>query len=125
MLGSGGGQLTTKGKIHWRSWSRMCVRKENGELGFCNLHIFNQAMLAKQSWQIIRRPNSLLTQVLRGKYFKTENFLSAGLGHNASYAWRSILWGRSLFEKGYRWRVGNGQFIQVTLGYQERESKSL
>lgn len=37
-------------------------------------------MLAKQSWQIIRNPNCLLTQVVRGKYFKDGNFLKASIG---------------------------------------------
>lgn len=71
-------------------------------------------MLAKQSWQILRQLNSLLPKMFQGKYFKTENFLNVGLGHNPSYAWRSILRGRSLFEKGYRWNVGNIQLIQVS-----------
>lgn len=71
-------------------------------------------MLAKQSWQILRQLNSLLPKMLQGKYFKTENFLNVDLGHNPSYAWRSILRGRSLFEKGYRWNVGNIQLIEVS-----------
>lgn len=40
------------------------VKKDDGGLGFCDLHIFNQAILAKQSWRIIKIPNSLLAKVL-------------------------------------------------------------
>lgn len=65
-------------------------------------------MLAKQSWRIIRYPDSLLARVLKGRYFKTGNFLKAGLGSNPSFTWRSIVWGRDLFKEGYRWRIGNG-----------------
>lgn len=89
----------------------MCGRKEDSGLDFRYMLIFNQPMLAKQSWRIIKRPNNLLTKVLRGKYFKTGNFLNASISNKPSYAWRSILWGRYLFEKGNRWRVGNGQII--------------
>ncbi|XP_022145148.1 uncharacterized protein LOC111014662 [Momordica charantia] len=95
-------------KIHWPSWKRLCVSKEQGGLGFKDLCIFNQAMLAKQSWQIIKNPNSLLVRVLRGKYFKHGNFMTAELGSNPSFVWRSILWGKELFVKGIRWRIGNG-----------------
>lgn len=35
------------------------------------------------------------------------------LGSKPPYAWQSILWGCELFEKGYRWRVGNGYNINI------------
>lgn len=72
-------------------------------------------MLAKQSWRILRHLDSLLAKTLiRGKYFKTGSFLQAKLGARPSYAWRSILWGRDLFKKGYRWKVGNGFSINLS-----------
>lgn len=100
-------------KIHWQSWKRLSVRKDQGGMDFPDITIFNQVMLAKQCWRILRYPNSLLAKVLRGKYFKTGSFLKAKLGSKPSYAWRSILWGRELFEKGYRWRVGIDHSISI------------
>lgn len=71
-------------------------------------------MLAKQSWRLIKYPNSLLAKVFKGRYYKTGNFLKAYLGNNPSYVCRSILWGRELFKKGFRWRVGNGVSIDAS-----------
>ncbi|MDV3193925.1 MAG: hypothetical protein Q8835_02560, partial [Sweet potato little leaf phytoplasma] len=101
-------------KIHWHSWRKLCINKDHGGLGFRDLTIFNQAMLAKQSWRLIKYPNSLLAKVLKGRYYKTGNFLKASLGNNPSYVWRSLLWGRELFMKGFRWRIGSGVGIDAS-----------
>lgn len=82
-------------------------------MGFRDISLFNQVMLSKQSWKIIKNPGSLLVKVLRGRYFKGNVFLKAPLGNNPSLVWRSILWGRDLFIKGYRWRVGDGRHIVI------------
>ncbi|XP_075504380.1 uncharacterized protein LOC142541806 [Primulina tabacum] len=36
-------------------------------------------------------------------------FREPGLGHNPSYVWRSLLWGRELLKKGMRWRISFGR----------------
>lgn len=103
-----------KNKYHWISWERLCYSKDKGGLGFRNLSAFNQVVFAKQSWRIIKKkPDSLLFKVLRGKYFKDECFLKVPLGSNPSLTWRSICWGRDSFSKGYRWKVGNENYIKV------------
>lgn len=65
-----------------------------GGLGFRDLNLFNQAMLAKLSWHIVRNLNSLMTKMVKGKYFENGDFLDAPLGSNPSLTWRSIIWGR-------------------------------
>lgn len=95
------GSANSKDKAHWIKWSKLCASKDRGGLGFRELKCFNQALLAKMSWRILKFPNSLMARTLRGRYFKGNTFLKAPLGPNPSLTWRSIIWGRDLFQKGY------------------------
>ncbi|KAK3225933.1 hypothetical protein Dsin_005795 [Dipteronia sinensis] len=102
-----------KRKTSWISWENLCTPKGNGGMGFKNLSLFNQALLAKQAWRILSVPNSLAVQVLKVKYFKKVNFLEALLKSGCSHIWRSLSWGRELLSRGYRWTVRDGKSIRV------------
>lgn len=84
----GGGD--SKG-IKWMSWSRFCDVKEGGGLSFRILREFNMAMLAKQAWRLMNNLNSLVTPIMKAKYYASSDFLNATMGNNSSYTWRSIL----------------------------------
>lgn len=47
----------------------MIESKERGSLGFKDLQTLNDALLAKQIWRLITKPNSLISKVLKQKYF--------------------------------------------------------
>lgn len=91
----------------------MCKPKRNGGLGFKNISIFNQALLAKQAWRLLQNPHSLASQVLKAKYYQNKEFLQAKLGRSSSYVWCSILYGQELLQKGLRWRIGDGSTIRI------------
>ncbi|MCI00237.1 RNA-directed DNA polymerase (Reverse transcriptase) [Trifolium medium] len=99
----GGG--TNSGGIKWLAWDRMSYPKEYGGLGFRNLHLFNMAMLAKQGWNFIAKPNTLVAKVYKARYFPNSSFLASHLGSNPSYAWRSIWKSRQVLTNGCRWRI--------------------
>ena len=41
------GQVNKKRKLAWLSWEKLCMPKDRGGLGFCNLKLFIIALLAK------------------------------------------------------------------------------
>lgn len=67
-------------KAYWVSWKHLCQSKEVGGLNFKDLVAYNQIMLAKLSWRILRNPYCLLSRVLKGRYFKTDDLLNASIG---------------------------------------------
>lgn len=75
---------------------------ENG----LDLRSFNLAMLGKQGWRLITRPDSLCARVLKGRYFHDMEFLRASRKKYASSTWRAILAGREVLQQGLIRRVG-------------------
>ncbi|KAI4305187.1 hypothetical protein L6164_028570 [Bauhinia variegata] len=93
-------------KIHWVNCDVMCRRKLKGCLGFKDLRAFNLAPLAKSSWRLAKGDGSLFYLLFKGKYFPHSDFTQAKATRNISWGWRSILEGRTIFEKHRRWLVG-------------------
>ncbi|XP_056843438.1 uncharacterized protein LOC130495882 [Raphanus sativus] len=100
-------------KMCWVAWSKLTLPKNLGGMGFRDIKCFNQALLGKIAWRLIREPNSLLAQTLLGKYCHAEPILNGPCTSNASHGWRGILWGCELLKLGLGWSVGNGSQIQV------------
>lgn len=87
--------------------------KSKGGLGFHDIVSFNKALLAKQGWRLLSRPNSLLATVLKSKYYPHSSFLEAKLGSMPSFTWRSIIGAQDLLKSGVKWKVGTHDQIQV------------
>lgn len=82
-------------------------------LGFRDLAVFNFSLLSKQGWRILQNPEFVLAKCLKAKYYPSSDFLKTPLCQRPSYAWRSIWEAIDLLEKGFQWRVGDGQSIRV------------
>ncbi|CAN6573468.1 unnamed protein product [Malus baccata var. baccata] len=98
---------------HWASWDRLMKQKSAGGLGFKDFQCFNLAFLAKIGWRLIQNPTSLLANVLRDKYYPGKCFKDAGRGRNTSWGWKGIFESRTVLQHGVRWRVGDGESINI------------
>ena len=107
------GQRQQESKIAWVGWFKMCKSKWKGGMRFRDLYAFNLAMLAKQGWRMLLDPYSLMACLYKAKYFPNSDVLSAKIGSNTSYAWRSIHQSLEVLRQGTRWRVGNGKLIHI------------
>lgn len=107
------GTSNSKRGIHWKAWSDLCRPKCEGGLGFCDLSLFNQALLAKQFWRLHAYPNSLIARYLKARYFPSTSIWESTMGTNPSYAWRSIRGSKHILDLGVRWRIGNGNSIKL------------
>ena len=96
-------------KIHWVKWGDMCDPKAEGRMGFKELSLFNEALLGKQVWRLLPNKNSLFYRVFKSRFFLNCIIMEAKEGHGGSYAWKSILKGKSVIQRGAKWRVGDGE----------------
>lgn len=101
------------GGLHWKAWEGLCRTKEEGGLGFRRFGYFNQSLVAKQVWRIISKPDSLMAQIFKARYFRNQDIMEAGLGSNPSFVWRSMCWGRELIRRGLGWNIVNGRKIKA------------
>ncbi|KAM6559477.1 hypothetical protein CsatA_028716 [Cannabis sativa] len=105
---------SSKGRgIIWMSWERMATPKLEGGMGFRHLHDFNIAMLAKQGWRLLCQPDSLVGKIFRAKYFPTTDYLSAELGNNPSFVWRSIWAAQKVVRQGAIRIIGDGETTRI------------
>ena len=104
------GQQGEQRKIYWSKWSTLCKPKSLGGIGFRDLQKFNDVMLSKQVWRLLANEDSLFYRFFKAKIFPTGCILEAKEG-TGSFAWKSILKGREIIQKGMLWRVGNGSSI--------------
>lgn len=63
------GSKEGKRKTHWMAWPKIQRQKQCGGLGFWDFRVFNQALLTRQAWRLLTKPDSLCAQVLKARYY--------------------------------------------------------
>ena len=84
-----------------------------GGMGFRDLRLVNQALLARQAWRLLAYPDSLCARVLKAKYFPKGKLLDSVLAGEASQTWRAIEYGLELLKLGVIKRIGDGRSTQI------------
>jgi hypothetical protein len=107
------GTQNGKRKTHWLAWDIMLRPKDYGGLGFRDMRLFNQALLARQAWRLIQYPDTLCAQLLKAKYYPNGILIDTVFSGNGSSTWHAIEYGLELLKQGVIWRVGNGAKIRV------------
>jgi hypothetical protein len=107
------GSKVEKRKTHWCAWDKLQRPKCQGGLGFRDFRMFNQALLARQAWRLLTKPDSLCARVLKAKYYPNGRLEDTVFSGNASSTWTAISYGLELLKKGLVWRVCNGQSIRI------------
>ena len=82
-------------------------------MGFKDLALFNDVLLAKQAWRLLQNKNSLFYRVFKPNFFPHCSIMEATESQPWSYAWRSILKGREVLKEGMRWMIGDGSSIRI------------
>ena len=100
-------------KIHWISWEKLCLPKNEGGMGFRELSNFNDSLLAKQFWRLNSQENFLFNKVFKAKFFPDCSIMDCDNSNKGSYAWKSLCQARHVIELGSVWRVGDDQSIQI------------
>lgn len=103
----GGDRRRGSKKADWQAWPKIQKHKLSGGLGFRDFTVFNQALLARQAWRLLTKPESLCAQVLKAHYYPAGRL---------AVTWQAIHYGLELLKKGLIWRVGSRAQIRIWRG---------
>ncbi|XP_075633306.1 putative mitochondrial protein AtMg00310 [Castanea sativa] len=107
------GQKGDQRKIHWVKWGELTKSKMVDGMGFKDLALHNDSLLARQSWHLLHNKTSPFYKVFKARFFPNCSIMEAIDSRSGSYAWRSILMGKEVIQRGARWWVGNGRTIKL------------
>ncbi|KAL9667106.1 hypothetical protein QQ045_001453 [Rhodiola kirilowii] len=96
--------------VHWMRKEKLEEDRSCGGLGFRNLKLMNEALIAKQVWRIITRPYLLMSKVIKARYFPTSDFMEASSGSRPSLVWRSLIRVKYILKEGLSWDPQDRKF---------------
>ncbi|KAL9664179.1 hypothetical protein QQ045_019577 [Rhodiola kirilowii] len=77
--------------ISWVNQKVLQLKKEEGGMGFRYLKAFNDAVIMKICWRMMKYPNLLMSQLLKARYCPDGSFWNARMGSNHSQVWRGVM----------------------------------
>lgn len=77
------------------------------------MYEFNIALLGKNVWNCISNPDSLVSRVLKSRYYLDSHILKASKGKSSSFIWTGIWQAKKTLSKGFCWVVGDDQNIKA------------
>ncbi|XP_019181633.1 PREDICTED: uncharacterized protein LOC109176682 [Ipomoea nil] len=83
--------------IRWKAWDKLCKPKDWG------------------AWRLLENTSSLVSRVLKAKYYSTGTFLTANKGSNPFFIWSNLIGSQECIIRHSCWRVGNGNTINIWL----------
>ncbi|XP_010425346.1 PREDICTED: uncharacterized protein LOC104710431 [Camelina sativa] len=135
--------------MHWKSWEQLSKPKQEGGLGFKDIEAFKIALLGKQLWRMLTKPNTLMARVFKSRFSVRdlmvvsrkgwkrdildllfseedmslmEDLRPSGKNRSDGYAWDYARTGNYSVKSGY-WVLT--QVIQARKGLQEVNQLSL
>ena len=87
--------------------------KTIGGMGFRDLAMLNDSLLAKQAWCLLHDKTSLFYKVFKARFFLNSSIMESTDSRMGSYAWKSILRGRDIIQRGTLWRIESGEKINI------------
>ena len=80
----------------------MTKTKGEGGMGFRDLRLFIQALLAKQAWRLLIFPDSLCAKVMKAKYYPHGHLIDTVFPQATSLTWQGIMHGLKLLKQAAR-----------------------
>jgi len=71
-------------------------------MGFKSLKAFNMVMVGKQASKLVSSLESLITRLIKTKYFPRSDYFGARIGHNPSYVWHSIWSAKDVIHRAFQ-----------------------
>lgn len=74
-----------------RAWEEICKPMHKGGLGIRDLALMNKSMVAMMAWRIIKNSNSLISKILKAKYFHNSSIWKANTHIPKSTFWAYVI----------------------------------
>jgi ribonuclease HI len=100
-------------RMHWLSWDKLTQPKLCGGMGFRDFRVYNQALLARQSWRLLQFPDSPCARLLKAKYYPSGHLLDTAFIQDVSATWKGVMHGLELLKQGAIWRIGSGSMVKI------------